>query len=142
LKRLSSWKFCSRHDCSELFYAKELCRKHWTLQARGIRLPIEEPDGLLTEGDETACDGGISPAEDKIDRARLLGAVYRTLTSKRERIVIVNRFGLTGRGTFSLQKIASALQVDRERIRQIEERALKRLRNRLNVMRVAPWAHR
>jgi len=45
-----------------------------------------------------------------------------------ERRVIRLRFGLDGKDPYSLQKIADALKISRERVRQLEDRALKRLK--------------
>lgn len=47
----------------------------------------------------------------------------------RERDVIKMRFGLDGESGKTLQKIGQHFRVTRERIRQIEEKALKKLRN-------------
>ena len=45
-----------------------------------------------------------------------------------ERRIIHFRFGLDGDGPHSLQKIATMLGLSRERVRQLECRALNRLR--------------
>jgi RNA polymerase primary sigma factor len=44
--------------------------------------------------------------------------------------VLVLRFGLDGEGTRTLEDIGSELGVTRERVRQLESRALRELRNR------------
>lgn len=49
--------------------------------------------------------------------------------SDRERHVLTHRFGLEGRPRMTLEKLGAALQLSRERVRQIEVEALKRLRD-------------
>ncbi|MCB1576388.1 MAG: sigma-70 family RNA polymerase sigma factor, partial [Xanthomonadales bacterium] len=47
----------------------------------------------------------------------------------RQRLVLERRFGLNGEPVLSLAEIATDLGVSRERVRQIQEEALKRLRS-------------
>jgi RNA polymerase primary sigma factor len=47
----------------------------------------------------------------------------------RERRVLDLRFGLTGNGTHSLRQIGHLLRISKERVRQIQNRALEKLRN-------------
>ena len=57
-----------------------------------------------------------------------INAVLAKLTD-RERRVISQRFGLTGGRSRTLEEVGLALGVTRERIRQMEARALRRLRH-------------
>lgn len=50
--------------------------------------------------------------------------------TERERVVIINRFGLYGNKLKTLEEVAKMLNVTRERIRQIEVKALRKLRYR------------
>jgi RNA polymerase primary sigma factor len=56
-----------------------------------------------------------------------LEALLAQLDDK-ERVIIERRFGLGGREPETLAEIGSELNLSRERIRQIEERALAKLR--------------
>ena len=55
-----------------------------------------------------------------------INAVLETLSAK-EREVIEFRFGLNGRRAMSLKEIGDRFKLTKERIRQIEKNALKRL---------------
>lgn len=105
-------------------------------------------DGGATLGsllvDESAVDplSTLSGKDLGIEAAELLG----TLKS-REREVVVRRFGLDGHRAMTLEEIGSELGCTRERVRQIQDEALKRMRRAfgrrqslqfLQVVRVAP----
>lgn len=105
-------------------------------------------DGGATLGsllvDESAVDplSTLSGKDLGIEAAELLG----TLKS-REREVVVRRFGLDGHRAMTLEEIGSELGCTRERVRQIQDVALKRMRRAfgrrqslqfLQVVRVAP----
>ena len=59
--------------------------------------------------------------EEYIEQAYLFRAL-------RERKVLDLRFGLTGNGTHSLRQIGHLLRISKERVRQIQNRALEKLR--------------
>ena len=68
---------------------------------------------------------------DVIDRSRLAVAINQTLAdllSPRECTVISMRYGLAQYEEHTLQEIAAKLEKSRERIRQIEAKAMKKLR--------------
>ena len=54
---------------------------------------------------------------------------------EREQFVIVERFGLGGRKKKTLQEIGELLDVTRERVRQIESKALQKLKNRARLIK-------
>lgn len=64
------------------------------------------------------------------DEKRLIRAALRAL-SKRERSILERRFGLDAQDEVTLETIAQELGVTRERVRQIQEEALRRLGPRL-----------
>lgn len=65
--------------------------------------------------------------DNAVFRERLLGAL-QSLTA-REREVLIQRFGLDGKGERTLSEVAQVVGVSRERIRQIQDRALDFLKN-------------
>lgn len=65
-------------------------------------------------------------------------AVESELSTKlkpRERVVIIRRFGLSGREPETLQAIAADLDLSGARVRQIEEKALRKLRHPSCILR-------
>lgn len=64
--------------------------------------------------------------ENKIMAETLMDAVQRTLTD-REREILEMRFGLNGKDVLTLNEIGDMYGITRERVRQIEKKALKKL---------------
>ena len=93
------------------------------------------PAGLLE------WDGNLSEAE-SFDRHERIEQVISTLTA-READVVRRRYGLAGAESQTLEQVASAFHVTKERIRQIETRALRKLRHptRTHVLRDYPPEH-
>lgn len=86
-----------------------------------------ERDRLLGEAIEDK--GAVLPIEkmEKEEREKAL-AKYISKLSERERVIIKERFGLIdGRGQ-TLREIAGKLELSRERVRQIEEQTLSKLK--------------
>ena len=70
------------------------------------------------------------PLDELIDRSlgRYLDQVVATLPDK-EAAILTMRFGLRNHTEMTLQAVADQLQVSRERVRQIQNEALKKLKN-------------
>lgn len=64
---------------------------------------------------------------DDIDRDEAVGRLIGTLRD-REREVLALRFGLDGKAKLSLSQVGKVLAVSKERVRQIQDRALAKLR--------------
>ncbi len=102
------------------------------LRALSEPLSLETPVG---EGEEASLgeflvDGADNPAEMALQAyvRRKIEDVLATLTP-RERKVIVLRFGLSDGRPHTLEEVAQHMQVTRERIRQIEQKSLKKLKD-------------
>ncbi len=78
---------------------------------------------LLEDKTSAAPDAGISRMMDKERVANLLGTMM-----ERERNVLDMRFGLADGKIKTLAEVSKKLGVSRERVRQIEEEALKKIR--------------
>jgi RNA polymerase primary sigma factor len=95
-------------------------------------ISLEKPIGEEEEselGDFVEDDSAISPFEMASENLRKEN-VRKALDAlpQREREVIEMRFGLTGARPYTLEEVGRAFNVTRERIRQIENQSLKKLR--------------
>ncbi len=101
-----------------------------TLAAQPISLetPIGEDEQRL--GDFIEDERAASPMEECSDKE--LAEITRTLLSTlqpREEKILRLRFGLDGQPAETLEKIGRIFNVSKERIRQIEKKALRKLKN-------------
>ena len=103
------------------------------LQASGdtvsLETPVGDEDGSSL-GDFVADDSNES-TEDKAESFLLREEIDEMLKglSPREREVIILRFGLETGKPMTLEEVGKRFNVTRERIRQIETAALRKLRN-------------
>jgi RNA polymerase primary sigma factor len=94
--------------------------------------PVSEDSGL-TLGDQLAADHRDTDPETIIDRdyaehlRRMIGALH-----PRRRMVLNLRFGLSGNDPMTFREVGDRLGLSRERVRQIEQQALSRLRQWLS----------
>ena len=122
---------------------------HWTArQVRGVldaaeaakgmgslEAPIDSEDDNITVEDMIAETTAQSP-ENVIGVLKLHDELHQALKEigDRERMILEFRHGLTGQTPMTLEEVGKRLRLSRERIRQIEERALLRLRRVANRM--------
>jgi RNA polymerase primary sigma factor len=104
--------------------------------------PIGE-DGDSQVGDFLEDTAGISPAEAMIsvDLKKQTAHVLHTLNPREERIIRM-RFGLTDGSEHTLEEVGQSFQVTRERIRQIEAKALRKLRHPSRANRLKAFVNR
>ncbi|HKQ98070.1 MAG TPA: RNA polymerase sigma factor RpoD/SigA [Candidatus Polarisedimenticolia bacterium] len=102
------------------------------LQVKSRELSLDAPIGRAEEKpiadllvDERAVHPDVALMEGE-NRELVRWALGRL--SKQERAVIVHRYGLQGRASCTLREMGERLGVSRERIRQVETKALDRLR--------------
>ena len=108
-----------------------------------IKDPVSLSTSLNDEDDGTLEDLIADPNQDRPDdridnelRAKAIAAVLETLDA-REKDIIIARFGLSGVRAKTLDELAAEYKLTKERIRQIEQKALRKLRNpmRLDALR-------
>ena len=86
-------------------------------------------------------DKNIPSPTYEVDQMNLHSLIDETLMtlSIREEEVLRARFGLNGQKPMTLEQIGEKFQVTRERIRQIEHRALQKLKNPERVKHLLPY---
>jgi RNA polymerase primary sigma factor len=104
--------------------------------------PLSE-DGDATIGDLIADDGAVVPHE-AAAQAELRAATDDALSrlSPREADILRLRFGVGQAGEHTLEEVGRKYQVTRERIRQIEAKALKKLAQRTHGRTLASFVER
>jgi RNA polymerase primary sigma factor len=105
--------------------------EHLTHLQTATRTPVslnavldDDSDFKLTEA---MPDNTSATTQTNNERQEALGFLMENLRP-RERKVLDLRFGLTGHGTHSLRQIGHLLRISKERVRQIQNRALEKLR--------------
>jgi RNA polymerase primary sigma factor len=118
--------------------------------AEEIGMPIEELDSLLRQALTTSsldapinadegrsflgdliADGSDEEPLDRVERGMHQEQLVRWMghLTEQERDVLAMRFGLDGQERHTLAEIGRQLEVSRERVRQVELKALRKLRN-------------
>ena len=95
---------------------------------------LDEPMGSTgTDGDlgDITADTGVAAVSEQASENSIRDAIRQSLSLllENERRVIDMRYGLTDGKIRTLEEIGSALNLTRERVRQIEAKALRKLRN-------------
>src|SRR5579872_2710492 len=101
----------------------------WAEKVFSLDAPLsEEEENTLADIIE---DPAAQGPQETTDRALLRDEVRRVLSNLtlRERQVIELRFGLVDDHDHTLEEVGKKLKVTRERVRQIEERAIRKLRH-------------
>ena len=111
------------------------------LEPLSLDAPMSD-DGDASFGDMLA--GDTPMADDELARRRLTEATRELLDSlpAREREVLMRRYGLEGDEDETLEEIGQSFSVSRERIRQIEAKALEKLRLRSRQKELASYLER
>ncbi len=78
-------------------------------------------------------DGGIDGDRMRLGVGHLIGAL-----SDREQLILRLRYGLGGEEEHTLEQIGQSLGLSRERVRQLEARALKKLRDQKDAQHLHP----
>lgn len=94
-----------------------------------LETPIYSDENQDTIGNTIANENDSNP-DDLISVLKLHDELKNALKEigDRERMIVEMRYGIAGQNPMTLQEIGEKLKLSRERVRQIEERALLRLR--------------
>jgi len=86
-------------------------------------------------------DESLTPLDEALIRKSLEEHLYQLLEQldAKERLIVERRFGLSDRDPETLAEIGADLKLSRERIRQIEERALEKLRHSRRTRQLAGY---
>ncbi len=108
-------------------------------QPISLETPVgEEEDSRLSDFlQDTA---GVSPSEAviSVDLKKQTAHILRTLSPREERVIRM-RFGLEDGSEHTLEEVGRDFQVTRERIRQIEAKALRKLRHPSRSRQLRPF---
>jgi RNA polymerase primary sigma factor len=98
----------------------------------------EEGDAEL--GDIVADENGVDPDDAATDeqRGRHAREALATLTPREEKVLRL-RFGIDEKGDHTLEEVGQMFDVTRERVRQIEAKALRKLRHPRHAKRLRPY---
>ncbi len=105
-----------------------------------LETPVYNEKDSSILGDFVEDDGYLAPDSQVVEKALKddINSILATLTTKESEIVQY-RFGLNGRSPLSLKEIGDRYNLTKERIRQIEKKALKRLQHPSRVGRLEAY---
>lgn len=109
------------------------------VDASSLDTPVGE-DGDATVGSLVEDTNNVNPQDsyEQEDMVNTLNAVLDTL-SVREKTVIMMRFGVGYSRSFTLEEVGKEVGVTRERVRQIEAAAMKKLRNPIRANKLKEY---
>ena len=111
-------------------------------QPISLETPVGEDEGSRIV-DFLQDTSGPSPTEAmiRVNLKEHTAEVLRTLSPREEKIIRM-RFGLEDGSEHTLEQVGQSFQVTRERIRQIESKALRKLRHPSRSRRLRPFVDR
>mgnify|MGYP000032261586 CR=1 FL=1 len=100
---------------------------HFAQEPISLDTPWGDTNSSL--GDLLVAEGLVSPLE-TLNSSELYQTIQDALTTlpEREEKIIRQRFGIDVEETLTLEEVGKELNISRERVRQLEKRALSRLR--------------
>jgi RNA polymerase primary sigma factor len=112
------------------------------VQRKSLSLNHRVGKGEDTELMELLEDGKSLSPESKISESMMRQEISDVLTevlSEREREIIALRYGLTTGETHTLEEVGRLFQLSRERVRQIQTKAMRKLRRPQVASRLKNW---
>jgi RNA polymerase primary sigma factor len=99
-----------------------------SMEPMSLEMPVgADDDGVLGEFiEDDSIQGPADAAYDQLLKEKVRSSLE--VLSERERAVLEMRFGLRDGRTHTLEEVGQAFEVTRERVRQIESKALRKLR--------------
>ena len=121
----------SEELASYMNMSAEKVREIMTLSQDTASLDTTVDQDKSTKLGDLICDESISEPFEVVFHITLQDTISRVLghLTDREIKIIQLRFGLTGEGPCTLQETGKLLGITRERVRQIQEKAIAKLRN-------------
>ena len=112
------------------------------VQRKSLSLNHRVGKGEDTELMELLEDNNASSPESKISESMMRQEISDVLTevlSEREKEIIALRYGLTTGETHTLEEVGRIFQLSRERVRQIQTKAMRKLRRPQVASRLKNW---
>ena len=127
---------------AELDITSEQLRALQQVQRKSLSLNHRVGKGEDTELMELLEDNNASSPESKISESMMRQEISDVLTevlSEREKEIIALRYGLTTGETHTLEEVGRIFQLSRERVRQIQTKAMRKLRRPQVAARLKNW---
>ena len=122
------------------FYVLDKSTREYVSTGMEMRQAIARASSkALRSGWDEQETGDPNEKAEASDRDVRVREIVETLRPRQRRVLML-RFGLDGEGSRTLQQVADILQCDRERVRQIEARALHILRQSSRAQEVAAYS--
>ncbi|MBE9098470.1 RNA polymerase sigma factor, RpoD/SigA family [Vacuolonema iberomarrocanum] len=114
------------------------------VRRRSLSLNHRVGKGEDTELMELLEDGNTQSPEAKMNEAMLRQEIYTILSdvlTEREKEIISMRYGLLTGETLTLEEVGGLFNLSRERVRQIQTKAMRKLRRPQVAARLKGWLH-
>lgn len=146
IKGISSYNFEKRTKLST--YISRCIENEILMSVRQSKktqneISIDEPIGTDSEGNNITFNDILSDDGDEIlDTVNMkmvkgaLGKLLDKVLDKRERQIIVMRYGLSGKGEYTQHEIAKMLNISRSYVSRIEKRALEKLSENMSGLEI------
>lgn len=119
----------------QVHYLLQVCRKSLSLNHR---MGSDESSELIDLIEDPVAHSPESLMNDKMMRQDILD-IFNNILTDREQDVLSLRYGLLTGECYTLEEISSLFNISRERVRQIQNKAMRKLRRPQVTERLRPW---